>query len=30
MSIEQERLDKAGNANWPGGAIVVDIEEVSR
>ena len=30
VSVEQEKLDKAGNAMYPGGAIVVDIEEVSR
>lgn len=28
LTVTQERLDRAGNANWPGGCIVVDIEEV--
>lgn len=28
VSVEQERLDKAGNTAWPGGCIVVEIQEV--
>ena len=30
LTVTQERLDKPGNASWPGGCVVVDIEEVSR
>ena len=30
LDVQQERLDKAGLANWPGGCVVVDIEEVTR
>lgn len=29
LTVTQSRLDKAGNATYPGGAIVVDIEETS-
>lgn len=29
LTVTQERLDKAGNAAWPGGCVVVDIEEVA-
>jgi len=28
LTVTQSRLDKVGNATYPGGAIVVDIEEV--
>ena len=30
LTVTQSRLDKVGNATHPGGAIVVDIEEVLR
>lgn len=30
VTVEQERLDRAGNATYPGGCIVVEIEEVTR
>ncbi len=26
LTVTQDRLDKAGNANWPAGCIVVDVE----
>jgi Holliday junction resolvase RusA-like endonuclease len=29
MSIEQEKLDKAGRVHWPQGAVIFDIEEIA-
>ena len=28
MTIEQEKLDKAGNVQWPAGCVTFDFEEV--
>lgn len=28
LTVRQERLDRVGNATWPGGCIVIDVQEI--